>query len=468
MALNLIFAELVKMEPKAIGPILLVSHRWYEIVSQTPSLWTTIHLTFGLNLESIRLETQYVQSAIRNSEGRPLDVSISFPHLSDLWTSVARQMCPSPQGPTTFTSQYNRRDIRQVDVVDWFDNVSKLASRADDMGELFGDEEEEMQTFYPIPLSSIFQEPIHGLVTAISGVNGSNLARIRSLKIRLKSDELKHYAGEQTFRCFDYPEQDLESFSLIDETNQKIAIDPRFPLRTRKRFQSLSWCTIQKPTWTKKETLSPISLRCHGFNMEAGWFKHCLRNIQTLVVVYQDEIDIQYPPVELPALQDLTIVGELMTSVLTNIRAPNLKILRLPWIKFIHDGYNNLPDLEFPVPRIRSLEKLHVDTSLRIPSMSKISEEYPQLKELGLVHSKRLHGNISHKHMSTERIQVKRYSYDRAWRWELESCDAYESVPLASDQVELGSFEDSGGLSSDEDSGVEYGKITVSCFPLIA
>jgi hypothetical protein len=76
-----IFKKVTHKDNLALGPILLVCSKWYNLAVNSPSLWAAICLNFQdtPSTAEFRRRTQYVKSAIRNSKEAPLDIDLAFP-----------------------------------------------------------------------------------------------------------------------------------------------------------------------------------------------------------------------------------------------------------------------------------------------------------------------------------------------------------------------------------------------------
>lgn len=355
--LLLIFRELVREKPEAIGPVLLVCRHWNQLVHATPTLWTTIESFLEPFIPNIQTQISYLAAAISNSQGLPLNVTLSFPTDHRLWEEMAVTSYPRVFGPNHTEDEKN---THVANCVQWL---------------------EIAESYCPMSCSYL---------SSAGKVADSYFSILSDVHIcRLKVFTL-FFGGWDFSRWLhtshDYP---LRYLTPILEQLAVIEGDSGAPVFTKAIFtcpapklSRLSWRSVTPPEpilvdgmlnhlrfWLGKGTYSNFPKRSLTSNL------HTLFLSVNYVPDHREWVPY-HSRFTLPSLKDLTLVG---TASSTIVNAPSLTTLRLldPWI--ISHGLVTPPS--YP-----SISKLHLSAQVdELPDLERFIDQHANLTEVRFV-----------------------------------------------------------------------------------
>lgn len=329
-----IFREATDIQYLALGPILLVCRKWYQLAINSPSLWNTISLFFQDKPSStaINCGLRYVESALQYSQQVPLDIDLYLPCQTDVVDYLTRRFL----GILEDDSRDPLIQERFMKLYDWID--AGIMSDSDNM------------VFYHDIANGLSQ-----LMATLAGLNGQNLLRLRSFYLEYNSNELADWVDDELFR---HPTPILEElqiklhghhdpfdvypiFFLPAPKLSRVSIDPRYPIEPL-ISSNHPVKSLRLDLWAAFDSLPD-----HSF----------LQNLVYLSIIgSESSVRGDRQDIVLPSLRDLTIRSSRLGI---GIKAPKLDILR------IFAGFGVFDRLEISsVPHFPSIRKLHWDCSI--------------------------------------------------------------------------------------------------------
>jgi hypothetical protein len=391
-------------DPLHLSTILLVCKHWKETTYNSPTLWADFVITAKPDPAAIACQTRFVESAIRHSQDVPLDMRIHLPSNEDLWSQLVHNMLP----PSHSHSKKEDEDRQQV--IEWL--------RA-----AFLENGDESLVFY-----RELNEAILNHVRMVTGQEGWNLRRLRSLTIIFRSDHFAEWIGQNLFH-YDMPV--LEQLIVLTEDEERLLPDIfRFPAPQLARVATnFDLMFDQLVTREGQLTHLGVVLILDELSYDLLPNSRFTRNL-TVLHIYVPDIDLRILSqggfnFQFPVLKELAVKG---LVPIWFINAPDLRILRLC-------DRNTCKEFIYSFPRYPKLEKLNIwaaeELNVRedvVPYLQRL----PSLMELAFLYSSdnRLKECVDDvkEYARSNKLVVKgyRYSQEMFLRW----FEVYDHTPV--------------------------------------
>jgi hypothetical protein len=206
--LSIIFKEIVQIEYNDASSmslaiqnrnrLLMVCRDWRDIALNDSQLWNFLMVkppntvSIAQHMKWIRQECVYIDTCLSRSKEAPLDILLDLEEIKSGYRYVMDQVSASLD------------EIIQDDDLEWLDEESEeglsdgLTAWLDDI------------PWNECPVEGIYDESLVKLMMAITGKDGSNIKRWRSLHLRMPKDLIL----EKFWNTLDYPFPRLLSLSL--------------------------------------------------------------------------------------------------------------------------------------------------------------------------------------------------------------------------------------------------------------
>lgn len=397
----LIFAEMIREEPMAIGSVLLVCRRWNQIACGTPTLWTTVISYLRPAPYAIRRQQSYLETAIIRSSDLPLIINVSLPRIKEVWHDIAKIL-----NPLYFFSCEDAAKVKEqiASTVEWLELADEKCN--------------ESPSFTNDP-----NVAVHNYMIALFNLNGRNLSRAKKLSFSFGSPEFSRWIHTTSI----YPYLDatpiLEELTIIEDGVDSPLFRKSIFTWPAPKLSRVSWKSFSPLEsilvdgvlthlrfWLGLDTYRTFPRNSYTCNLHSLFL--CVWDIPTA-----DEWEECKEKFVLPSLYDLTLVGMASSTIVT---APSLITLRLVDLWSLSHG------LIMP-PIYPNIIKLHIwADSDELLVVERFVDQLSQLAEIAFLHPSEEVVKECMMKFQREGISVKGYRYPRDSYWSLDSYEANE------------------------------------------
>jgi hypothetical protein len=344
----------------ALGPILRVCRKWYNLVINSPSLWATISLEFqsASHTVGIQRRIQYAESAIRNSKAAPLDIDLTLPQVDSLIRNMIDKLID------TGDQEYDSDDARSVEIYHW----------------LWGGIDNDCQG---LPLYADISSGLCQFMAMLAGPNGENLLRLRRFKLDYEPASFDPLRLATTLH---YPTPNLEKIDIkTTEYYGPSQVNPLFihPAPKLSVISVDTWYPIDQ-LLCRDQPLQYLGLEFAGeINLDYFPSSHLLGNLKHLCIKlhpFDQDTNTRTEEIFLPSLETLTIWDLAHGS--DCIKAPRLETLRL------FERFESELDLS-RTPCFPSVRKVHYYWDIGkgdVKSFTTYIAQLQLLKEVAVLH----------------------------------------------------------------------------------
>jgi hypothetical protein len=305
-----IFKQVTCEDSLALGPILLVCSKWYNLTVNSPSLWATVCLSFqsALSAAEIRRRTRYVKSVMRNSNEAPLDIDLTLPYKYHLVETMLDKLFVADDSSDDSDDERSNDGERSDNLYNW-------------LGEAIDNDPEDLLLYKDV------SEGLSRFMGALAGSGGENLLRLRRFKFDYNSID---FDAPRWATALHYPTPNLEEINI--ETSYHVEATLLF-IHPAPKLSVISIGGIH-PINQLLHQDQPVSF----LRLELGagtTFDHfpnnqLLGNLKHLCITlypFDADADTTTEGILLPSLETLTLWGRTHGSHC--IKAPRLETLRL-------------------------------------------------------------------------------------------------------------------------------------------
>jgi hypothetical protein len=354
-----IFKEASREDSLALGPILRVCRKWYNLAINSPSLWAVISLDLRINPNAVGIQRRmrFVESAIRSSKTALLDIDLTLPQEYNFVNDMVYKML-GIEDP-------GDEDGYSITIYRWL----KAAFDRDPEG---------------LPLYEELIEAISQFMTMLAGSKGENLLRLRRFKVDFDPWD---FDALRWISALYHPTPNMEILEIdAGEYEGSDVITPFFTHPAPK----LSFISING-RYSIDQLLCPdhpidfLNLRFYNApNFELFEKHQLLANLKHLCVEVIGMSALNERPkgsIFLPSLETLTTEGWACGT--EYIKAPQLETLRV-------FGYLSQNTVLFSGPYFPSLRRLHCMYYIEkdLEALTTYIAQLPLLKEVVLSRDK--------------------------------------------------------------------------------
>lgn len=168
-----VFSWLALDDPLNLGPILLICKYWKNVAYNSPTLWAGFSIRMKPDAAAIHRQSQFVESAVTFSRKVPLDIELHLPKPLDLWSHLACKML-------SISQPRNNKDEEDCARIERWLHTNHRDT-------------------YPLVFYRSIDDAVSDHIKALTGEEGRNLHRLRSLTIMFHSADFTRWTSQKSF-----------------------------------------------------------------------------------------------------------------------------------------------------------------------------------------------------------------------------------------------------------------------------